>query len=138
MKNIVALATGIVDGLDLGDNTKSYLFSHVYHEIIDIGERFFGGRRETLLHPACLGDVVATSFSNKSRNRLIGLLLSKNVIPRGSTESFLVEGLRNIRAVYNLVPEAVRDKYPVLEFLYRTVHGDASIYTALEELLSKI
>jgi len=46
--------------------------------------------------------------------------------------------LRNIRAAYNLIPEAERGKYPVLEFLYHTVHGGANIYTALEGLLSRI
>jgi len=96
LKNIIALTVGIIEGLDLGENLKGYLFAEAMKEALDIGVNLFGASFKTLLGPACLGDAVATSFSNKSRNKLLGLLLAKNVIPHSIKDSFLTEGIRNV------------------------------------------
>lgn len=84
-KNIGAIAIGIIDGLDLGDNARGLFFSYYMDEILQIGVKACGAKPETLLGYAYLGDMITTSFSNKSRNRIIGLLASKHVTARVQT-----------------------------------------------------
>jgi len=99
LKNIIALIVGMVEGADLGENLRGYVFAEALKEALDIGVNLFGAQLDTLLGPSCVGDAVATSFSTKSRNKLLGLLLAKRVVPTDTMDSFLVEGVRNFLVV---------------------------------------
>jgi glycerol-3-phosphate dehydrogenase (NAD(P)+) len=101
LKNIGAVAIGLVDGLNLGDNTRGLIFSRFMLEALEIGKSVFGVQEDTLLGPACLGDMITTSFSLKSRNRIIGLLASKcfTNIPK---DTFVSEGRGSTRIIKDL------------------------------------
>lgn len=104
LKNVGAIAIGLIDGLNLGDNTRGLIFSRYTHEALQIGAKIFKARKETLLGPACLGDMIATAFSYKSRNRIIGLLASKCItgIPK---QTFIAEGKGNVGIIKELAHE---------------------------------
>jgi glycerol-3-phosphate dehydrogenase (NAD(P)+) len=127
LKNVIAIAIGIVDGLGFGSNTRGAVFTASMHEALQIGQKVFGARAETILSPACLGDAITTGFSTKSRNYLLGLLLAKRV-SGNSDNSFLCEGKNNIRALRNLVIEHSLDA-PVTDFVYSIIDG-ANAYQA--------
>lgn len=71
LKNIYAVALGISDGLDLGINVKAWLTAESLKEMTEIAE-ILGGRKKTIMGSAGLGDLIATGFSNYSRNRQSG------------------------------------------------------------------
>ncbi len=71
IKNVIALAAGIVDGLGFGDNTKSALLTRGLHEIIAFGKAL-GARPKTFYGLAGIGDLVTTAFSPHGRNRAVG------------------------------------------------------------------
>ena len=76
LKNVVAIAAGIIDGVGMGDNTKGALISRSLAEIGRYIESH-GGQRETLLGLAGVGDLVTTCFSKHSRNRYVGEQMGK-------------------------------------------------------------
>lgn len=78
MKNVIALANGIAAGLGLGENSQASLITRGLHEMTLLG-RAMGGRIETFLGLAGVGDVLATSQSPLSRNRGFGLALAKGM-----------------------------------------------------------
>ena len=121
LKNLAAIGIGIVDGLDFGDNTRGMVFSFYMQEILQIGTQLFGSRSETLIGNACLGDMIATSFSNKSRNRIIGLLASKHItnIP---TDNFISEGKNTAEALISLASKHNLD-VPGTQFVYSVLSG---------------
>src|SRR3989338_1367646 len=71
LKNIVAIACGMVDGLGLGDNTKAAVIAHGLVDLVAIGE-CYGARRETFYGISGIADINATCYSNRSRNLLVG------------------------------------------------------------------
>jgi len=121
LKNIGAIAIGLTDGLDLGDNTRGLVFSRYMQETLEIANRIFNGKKETILGPACLGDMITTSFSLKSRNRIIGLLASKCItgIPKNT---FIAEGKTNTRIISKLALEH-RITAPITRFVYAVFSG---------------
>jgi glycerol-3-phosphate dehydrogenase (NAD(P)+) len=135
LKNVIAIAIGIVDGLGFGSNTRGAIFTASISEALNIGMKTFGAKVETILGPACLGDAITTGFSTKSRNYLFGLLLAKRV-SGNSESSFLCEGKNNIRAIRSLVQEHGLNA-PVTEFVYEIING-ANAYLAFSSLWSNI
>jgi len=121
LKNIGAIAIGLIDGLNLGDNTRGFVFSQYFNEALEIGVKIFGAKEKTLLGPACLGDIIATAFSLKSRNRIIGLLASKCIreVPK---DTFIAEGRNNARIIKTLAHKS-RIKAPITEFVDTTLAG---------------
>ena len=87
LKNIYALGLGICDGLNLGGNTKGKLTVEAVKEMTEI-VKYLGGKRESVLSEAGLADLVATAFSNFSRNREVGETLAKTGICCLESEGF--------------------------------------------------
>jgi glycerol-3-phosphate dehydrogenase (NAD(P)+) len=77
-KNVLAIATGIADGLGFGANTRAALITRGLAELIRLGTAL-GGRRETFMGLAGLGDLVLTCTDNQSRNRRMGLALARGL-----------------------------------------------------------
>jgi glycerol-3-phosphate dehydrogenase (NAD(P)+) len=135
LKNIGAIAIGLLDGLDLGDNVRGLIFTEYVEEGIRVGTDVFKAKMETLLGPAFLGDLVTTAFSLKSRNRLIGLLASKNVtnIPN---YTFIAEG-RNCAETIKALAHKHKISVPVIEFVCEALSG-VKPYVAFISLWKKL
>lgn len=103
VKNVVAIATGIVDGLQLGANTRSALITQGLAEIITLGTAL-GGRLETFIGLAGLGDLILTCSDDQSRNRRMGLAIGRgrNIEEAEREIGQVVEGKRNAELVAQL------------------------------------
>ena len=92
-KNVIALAAGGVDGLELGDNAKTAIVTRGLAEMARLGEAC-GGRNETFAGLAGMGDLIATSWSHLGRNRRAGELIARGASPEGAAAQIgTVEGL---------------------------------------------
>jgi len=76
LKNVIAIAAGVCDGIGFGDNTKGALLTRGLAEIARLGVAL-GGRRETFFGLAGMGDLIATAMSRHSRNRWVGERLGR-------------------------------------------------------------
>ncbi|HTM63595.1 MAG TPA: NAD(P)H-dependent glycerol-3-phosphate dehydrogenase [Gammaproteobacteria bacterium] len=108
-KNVIAIATGICDGLELGANARSALITRGLNEIITLGVAL-GGKMETFTGLAGLGDLILTCGDNQSRNRRLGLALGKGnsleaaekeigQVVEGKNSAELVEKLANKHSI---------------------------------------
>jgi glycerol-3-phosphate dehydrogenase (NAD(P)+) len=114
LKNIYALGLGMCDGLHMGSNIHGSLVSQAVEEMMMIVEQQ-GGRRETALGPAGLGDLVATAQSTNSTNYMTGTLLAQGLPPhRGS------EAMNTLPCVAN-IPNLSLPEFPFLQAIYRAV-----------------
>ena len=92
-KNVIALAAGGVDGLELGDNAKTAIVTRGLAEMARLGEAC-GGRNETFAGLAGMGDLIATSWSHLGRNRHAGELIARGATPdEAAAQIGTVEGL---------------------------------------------
>lgn len=109
LKNVIALAAGIADGLGYGDNTKAALITRGIHEIARLGEAA-GGRRETFQGLTGIGDLIVTCASMHSRNRRAGILIGQGK----SYEEAMAEVKQVVEGVYSAkAAVALADKYNV-------------------------
>lgn len=90
LKNIVAIAVGISDGLGLGDNSKAALVTRALAEMVRLGVAL-GGRRETFHGLSGIGDLIVTCYSRHSRNRAVGEQLG-----RGEPLEKITDGMRMV------------------------------------------
>jgi len=106
LKNVIAIACGISDGLGFGDNARASLITRGLAEIVRIGSSF-GAKKETFYGLSGLGDLVLTSTSSKSRNRTFGFLLGQglNVEEAEARIGQVVEGKETVKAVKKLTEE---------------------------------
>ena len=102
IKNVLAIAVGIADGLGLGANTRAGVITRGLAEIMRLGEAL-GGRRETFMGLAGLGDLVLTCTDDQSRNRRMGLALAK-----GKTVAQAVAEIRQVVEGVRVAPEVLR------------------------------
>jgi glycerol-3-phosphate dehydrogenase (NAD(P)+) len=92
-KNVIALAAGGVDGLELGDNAKTAIVTRGLAEMARLGDAC-GGRNETFAGLAGMGDLIATSWSHLGRNRQAGELIARGATPdEAAAQIGTVEGL---------------------------------------------
>ncbi len=134
LKNVIAIACGVSDGMGLGFNSRAALITRGLNEMARIGE-LMGGRRETFFGLSGMGDLVLTATSDLSRNRTFGLLLGKGVKPREALKRIgqVVEGVKTVEALWKLI-EDKNIHAPITEAVYRV----AILGESLEEVLRDI
>lgn len=103
LKNVVALAAGIADGLGYGDNTKAALITRGIAEIARLGIAM-GGRTETFMGLTGIGDLIVTCASMHSRNRRAGILIGEGRSPEEAMKEVqqVVEGVFSAKAAHQL------------------------------------
>ncbi|HEY6220900.1 MAG TPA: NAD(P)H-dependent glycerol-3-phosphate dehydrogenase [Candidatus Eisenbacteria bacterium] len=137
LKNVIAIAAGIADGLGFGDSTKAALMTRGLAEISRLGE-VLGARRETFAGLAGMGDLIATATSRHSRNRRLGEAIGRGATLKETLASspMVVEGVATAEAAVNL---AVRHgvELPIVEQVYSILYEGKSPRTAMRELLTR-
>ena len=137
LKNIYALALGVADGLGWGRNQKSWLVTVALREMLEI-IRIFRGKKETVLGLAGLGDLIATGFSNYSRNREVGELLAlerPHGLAGGKNNDLQSEGMAAIGTVIKLFSGDV-GHYPILNGLQKIVSGSGEARQIFVEMIN--
>ncbi len=122
LKNVIAIAAGMGDGLGVGDNTKAAVITRGLAELTRIGVAM-GGQPHTFAGLAGMGDLVATCMSRQSRNRYVGEQLGKGrTIQEIIDEMHMVaEGVKTSRVVMELA-ERYKVDMPICREVYRVVH----------------
>jgi glycerol-3-phosphate dehydrogenase (NAD(P)+) len=126
LKNIIAVAVGMGDGLGAGDNTRAALITRGLAEVTRLGVAM-GGRAETFAGLAGMGDMIATCTSAQSRNRHVGMELAKGLSMQAISEQmFMVaEGAKSAPAVMALA-EAHGVEMPIARDVFRVVTGETN------------
>ncbi|MBS5937679.1 NAD(P)H-dependent glycerol-3-phosphate dehydrogenase [Clostridium sp.] len=121
VKNIIALAAGVCDGIGYGDNTKAALMTRGMAEIVRVGMKL-GGKPETFLGLTGMGDLIVTCTSLHSRNRRAGYLIGSGKSAEEATKEvgMVVEGIKACRAFYEL-KEKLQVEMPITDILYRVL-----------------
>ena len=137
LKNIIAIACGISDGLGFGTNTKSALLTRGLVEIIRLGVKL-GARPETFLGLSGMGDLVTTCFSHYSRNRGVGEKIGKGGKIKDILEKMemVAEGVLTTKAVYEL-SKKYKVEMPITEQVYKVLYENKSPFKAMEELMTR-
>ncbi len=136
MKNVIALAAGICDGLRLGDNAKSTIITRGLAETVRFGVRL-GGTERTFYGLAGLGDIVATCASPLSRNHRAGTLLAAGEAVDGpAIASLTAEGLGTVAAVHAFAAAHDVD-LPITAEVYRVAYEGKDPRRAIETLMSR-
>lgn len=136
-KNVLAIATGIADGLGFGANTRSALITRGLTELIRLG-RALGARRETFMGLAGLGDLVLTCTDNQSRNRRLGLALAAGQ-PLEQAMAGIgqeVEGVITATAVHKLAASHGVDM-PICEQVHAVLYEGRTPQEATTRLLER-
>lgn len=137
VKNIIALAAGILDGLGYGDNTKAALMTRGMKEISRIGIAL-GGKAETFYGLTGMGDLIVTCTSMHSRNRRAGLLIGKGRTLNEALEEvgMVVEGVKACRAFYQL-KEKMNVSMPITDGLYKGLFENKKPKDIVDNLMSR-
>lgn len=137
LKNVIALGTGISDGLKMGDNARASLITRGLTEIGRLGEAL-GANLMTFAGLAGMGDLVLTCTGDSSRNRQTGLAIGRGKSP----EEFLaetgltVEGIRTAKAA-KAMAERVGIEMPITEAIYRVIYEGAEPLAAMDSLMAR-
>lgn len=137
VKNVLAIAAGIADGLGFGANTRSALITRGLTEIMRLGIQL-GGKPETLMGLAGLGDLVLTCTDDQSRNRRFGLALGrgKNRAQAIAEIGQEIEGVSAAKQTYLLAKKYGIDM-PITEQTYKVLYENLDPLIAVENLLSR-
>ncbi len=137
LKNIIAIAAGICDGMGLGDNSKGALLSRGLAEIIRLGEKL-GAKRDTFAGLSGLGDLVTTCISKFSRNRYVGEQVGRG---RSLKEierqmAMVAEGIKTARSAYQL-SLVHQVEMPITQQVYQVLFENKKPKEAITELMTR-
>ncbi|MBU3111407.1 NAD(P)H-dependent glycerol-3-phosphate dehydrogenase [Clostridium lacusfryxellense] len=137
VKNIIALAAGVSDGIGYGDNSKAALMTRGMSEIIKIGTKL-GGKAETFYGLTGMGDLIVTCTSMHSRNRRAGIMIGKGIPMKQACEDIgmVVEGIKATRAFYEL-KEKLHISMPITDVLYKVLFENKDPKYGVHELMSR-
>ena len=135
LKNIIAIAVGMGDGLGAGDNTRAGLITRGLSEVTRLGVAL-GGQKETFSGLAGMGDMIATCTSDQSRNRSVGVQLGRgrSIEEIISDMVMVAEGVKTAPAVMELA-QANDIPMPIAEDVYKVVIGESTAARAFRGLL---
>lgn len=137
VKNVLAIATGISDGLGYGANTRAALITRGLAEISRLGMAL-GGKLETFVGLAGMGDLVLTCTDDQSRNRRMGLLLAeeKSVDEIQTIIGQAIEGVNTAEQVVKLA-NRYQQEVPIAEAVLSVIDGSLSAKEAVQSLLTR-
>jgi glycerol-3-phosphate dehydrogenase (NAD(P)+) len=137
VKNVLAIAAGIADGLGFGANTRAALITRGLNEIIRLGIKL-GGNPETFMGLAGLGDLILTCTDNQSRNRRFGLALGLGKDQATATREIgqEIEGISAAKETYLLAKKYAIDM-PIIEQTYKVLYEGLAPRTAVHNLLGR-
>jgi len=137
IKNVFAIASGMIEGLGLGDNARAALISRGMAEMMRLGEAL-GAERETLMGLSGLGDLILTCTSRQSRNYSLGLDLG-----RGRSIEDILNSRRTVAEGYHTAhaAQALADRLsidmPISHAVHQVVTATLSLQDAMAELLAR-
>ncbi len=137
VKNVIALATGIADGLGYGDNTRGALITRGLAEMVRFG-RSLGVRDATFFGLSGLGDLVATCTSEHSRNRAVGVRLGRGERLDAilADMAMVAEGVYATRIVRDMARE-LRIEMPITEAVDRLLEGGVDALSLVDEIMTR-
>ena len=138
LKNVVALAAGIADGIGCGDNAKAALITRAIKEIAGLGIKM-GGHIETFFGLSGIGDLIVTCASVHSRNRKAGYLIGKGYTMQEAMDEvkMIVEGVHSARAGLEL-SEKYGIETPIIQAVGEVLFDDKSPRLAVDELMQRV
>lgn len=137
LKNVLAVATGVADGLGYGANTRAALITRGLAEMLRLGMAM-GGQLETFMGLAGVGDLVLTCTDDQSRNRRFGLALGygKTVAEALTEIGQTVEGMTTAKIAYRLALDKGIDM-PIATQVYQLIYENISTNQAVDALLDR-
>ena len=137
VKNVIALAAGICDGLGFGDNTKGALLTRGIAEMMRLGKKM-GAQVETFSGLAGIGDLITTCISKHSRNRKMGELIASGLTldEALSQMTMVAEGVQTTKSVYDL-SKKFDIEMPITQEVYKTLFEGKSAKAATRDLMSR-
>lgn len=137
VKNIIALAAGICDGIGYGDNTKAALMTRGMAEIVRVGVAL-GGKPETFFGLTGMGDLIVTCGSVHSRNRKAGYLIGKGYTVDEAIKEvgMVVEGIKACEA-FHYLKRNMSLEMPIIDATYSVLFEDLSAKEAVSMLLER-
>ena len=135
LKNVIALAAGMADGLGYGDNTKAALITRGISEITGLAVQM-GAKVETLYGLTGIGDLIVTCASRHSRNRKAGMLIGQGYTMKQATDEvqMVVEGIYSAKAALALA-EKYQVELPIIEEVNRVLFEDKPAKEAVKDLM---
>ena len=135
LKNVVAIASGVMNGFGFGKNMEALLITRGLREMIHIAQSV-GAEIKAFLGTAGIGDLVATSTSSQSRNYTFGNYISqgKTVQEIKNLMEEVAEGYRTIKFAYK-VAQAAKLKTPMVDTLYKIVYEGVPVQKAILQLI---
>jgi len=136
-KNIIAVAAGVADGLELGDNTKALLLTRGLNEMARLGDTM-GARVMTFGGMAGIGDLMCTCASTLSRNHQVGERLAAGQ-RRATIEKemhMVAEGVKTTKAIHRYSAYKGLD-LPIAEAVYQLLYSRRSVKRVIEELMAR-
>ena len=138
IKNVIAIASGILDGLNSSESTRAMLLTEALHDMDSIITNL-GGSEKTILSYAGFGDLLLTATSKKSRNFSYGRLLGSKA-PKSEVEAYVstttIEGLYTIQSIYKLLKNK-RVRIPIINLIYDIIEGKKKVDSLPEFLINK-
>lgn len=137
VKNVIAIATGITDGMNLGANARSALITCGLDEMTRLGLAL-GGKKQTFTSLAGMGDLILTCSDDQSRNRRLGLAIGqgKNIQKAEQAIGQAVEGKQNAQLVVKLAKKYHCDM-PICELLNKILQNQLRAEEAVQQFLSQ-
>jgi glycerol-3-phosphate dehydrogenase (NAD(P)+) len=137
IKNVIAIAAGVSDGLELGHNARAALITRGLAEMSRLAVRM-GAEPMTLAGLPGLGDLVLTCTGNLSRNRNVGLEIARGKSLQEITQSSrtVAEGVRNTRSVYALA-RRLNVEMPIVEQMYQVLYQRKKPAAAARDLMQR-
>lgn len=137
MKNAIAIASGIIDGLEFGQNTKAAMITRGLHEMRKLS-RLKGAHPDTIGGLSGLGDLIVTCLSDQSRNYKFGRMLAEGVSPDEAKEKIgmVVEGANTCLSAMELAEKA-NIPLPITEAVYKVVYKNLDPKEAVKQVLTR-
>lgn len=137
LKNVIAIAAGVGDGLGLGDSSKAALVTRALSEMRRLGIRC-GAQPETFAGLSGLGDLTVTCFSHLSRNRKFGERLGRGETPEQvlATSTSVAEGYPTARSAYQLARK-MQVETPIIDEVYAMLYEGKDLRDSLRDLTTR-
>ena len=135
LKNVIAIATGICDGLEIGHNTRAALITRGLVEISRIGVAL-GAKPETFYGLSGMGDLVLTCTGNLSRNRSVGIRIAQGekIDAIMKSMNFVAEGILTVKSAYKLKSK-FNIKASIIDETYNVLYSGKSPEQAVKDLM---